>query len=77
MATRPLTGLVVPLNGAFNKTVLLQLSLQKIGCGQELYDRLSTGVAKLHRMDQANTHVYTLSVEGGIVYLSTAFITLV
>ena len=44
---------------------------------QELYDRLSTGVAKLYRIDQANTHLYTLSIEGGAVYRNAAFITCV
>ena len=51
--------------------------MQKICCGQELYDRFSTGVAKLYRIDQADTYVNTLSVEGGAVYLNAAFITFV
>ena len=50
--------------------------MQKICCVQELYDRFSTGVAKLYRID-ANTHMNTLSVEGGAVYLNAAFITFV
>ena len=51
--------------------------MQKICCGQELYDRFSTGVAKLYRIDQADTYVNTLSVEGGAVYLKAAFIAFV
>ena len=68
---------VCRLRGVCNKTVLLQLSMQKICCGQELYDRFSTGFAKLYLIEQANTHLNTLSVEGGAVYLNAAFITFV
>jgi hypothetical protein len=65
------------LRGVCNKTVPLELSLQQICCGQELYDRLSTGSAKLDRIDHANTHLYTLPVKGWAVDLNAAFITLV
>jgi hypothetical protein len=51
--------------------------MQKICCGQELYDRFSAGVAKLYCIDQANTYMNTLSVEGVAVYLNVAFITFV
>jgi len=42
---------VCRLRGVGTKTVLLELSLQQICGGQELYDRLSTGGAQLYRID--------------------------
>ena len=66
---------VCRLRGVGTKAVLLELSLQQICGGQELYDRLSTGSAQLYRIDRANTHLYTLSVEDGTVNFNAAFIT--